>query len=85
MPLFAIADQGIKLNTFRLTAAYHITPQVIAVDPETATPYQLEEFLNLRVSDNISVTPGLFIIFNPEGFSENRTTYVPVVRTTFTF
>jgi len=141
VPLFAIADQGIKLNTFGATAAFRITPQVSlagsvtyitssltqvgagtdflswlvgvqvkdvitkggsaglifgsplnrietrgrAVDPETATPYQLEGFLNLRLTDNISVTPGVFVIFNPEGFSENRTTYVPVVRTTFTF
>jgi hypothetical protein len=140
-PLFAIADQGINLNTFGATAAFRFSPQVSlagsvtyitsslsqvgagtnflswlvglqvndvitkggsaglifgsplnrvstrgrAVDPETATPYQLEGFLNLRVSDNISVTPGVFVIFNPEGFSENRTVYVPVVRTTFTF
>jgi hypothetical protein len=140
-PLFAIADQGIQLNTFGATAAFHLSPKVTlagsatyitsdlvdvnastnflswlvgvhikdvvnkgsslglvfgsplhrvgtggrAFDPETATPYQLEGFLNLRLSDNVSLTPGVFVIFNPEGFSENRTVYVPVVRTTFTF
>lgn len=56
-----------------------------AVSPETATPYQLEGYVNFRVTDNISITPGLFVIFNPEGFEENPTTFVPVVRTTFTF
>lgn len=140
-PLFAIADQGIKLNTFGATVAFRLSPQVSlagsatyirsslvnvgastdflswlvgiqvkdvitrggsaglvfgsplnrietrgrAVDLETATPYQLEGFLNLRLTDNISVTPGVFVIFNPEGFSENPTVFVPVVRTTFTF
>ncbi|MDX2098623.1 MAG: iron uptake porin [Leptolyngbyaceae cyanobacterium bins.59] len=52
---------------------------------ENATPYHLEGYLNLRLSDNISVTPGVFVVFNPEGFSTNRTAVVPVVRTTFSF
>ncbi|HEY9847858.1 MAG TPA: iron uptake porin [Leptolyngbyaceae cyanobacterium] len=56
-----------------------------AYNPETATPYQLEGYVNFKVSDNISITPGLFVIFNPEGFKANPTTYVPVVRTTFSF
>ncbi|HEY9807618.1 MAG TPA: iron uptake porin, partial [Candidatus Obscuribacterales bacterium] len=140
-PLFAIADQGIELDTFGATAAFRLSPRITlagsatfissdlvdvdastdflswlvgvqfkdvvskgsslglifgsplhrvdtggrALNPETATPYQLESFLNLRLNDNISVTPGLFVIFNSEGFSENRTVYAPVLRTTFTF
>jgi hypothetical protein len=56
-----------------------------ALSPETDTPYQVEGYINFRLTDNISITPGLFVIFNPEGFSENRTVYTPVVRTTFTF
>lgn len=57
----------------------------IAVNPENRTPYQVEGYLNFRVSDNISVTPGIFAIFNPEGQSANGTAIVPVIRTTFTF
>jgi hypothetical protein len=56
-----------------------------AVSPEDATPYQVEGYINFKATNNISVTPGVFVIFNPEGFSNNRTTVVPVVRTTFTF
>ncbi|MFB2922572.1 iron uptake porin [Aerosakkonema funiforme] len=56
-----------------------------AYNPETATPYQVEGYVNFKVSDRISITPGLFVIFNPEGFKTNPTTYVPVVRTTFSF
>ncbi len=52
---------------------------------ENATPYHLEGYVNFRVSDNISITPGVFFVFNPEGFSGNPTATVGVVRTTFTF
>ncbi|OYE01515.1 iron uptake porin [Nostoc sp. 'Peltigera membranacea cyanobiont' 232] len=50
-----------------------------------ATPYHLEGYYRFRVSDNISITPGAFILFNPEGNSNNETTTVGVLRTTFTF
>ncbi|WP_414752910.1 iron uptake porin [Anabaena sp. CCY 9910] len=50
-----------------------------------ATPYHLEAYYRVRVSDNISITPGAFILFNPEGDSRNETTTVGVLRTTFTF
>jgi hypothetical protein len=50
-----------------------------------ATPYQVEAFYNFKVNNNISFTPGGFVIFNPEGDSRNSTTAVGVLRTTFTF
>lgn len=56
-----------------------------AFAPENATPYHLEGYINFKVTDNISITPGLFVLFNPEGFKQNDTVFVPVVRTTFTF
>ena len=52
---------------------------------ERETPYHLEVFYNHRLNDNISVTPGAFVLFNPEGNSNNDTTFVGVLRTTFTF
>ena len=51
----------------------------------TATPYQLEGYFNFRVSKNISVTPGVFFVFNPEGINNAPTATVGVIRTTFTF
>jgi hypothetical protein len=57
----------------------------IASNPENRTPYQIEGFFNFRVSDNVSITPGVFAVFNPEGRSTNGTAIVPVIRTTFTF
>jgi hypothetical protein len=50
-----------------------------------AVPYHLEAYYRIRVSDNISITPGAFVLFNPEGDSRNETTTVGVLRSTFTF
>lgn len=50
-----------------------------------ATPYQVEAYYNFKINNNISLTPGAFVIFNPEGDSDNNTTGVAVLRTTFTF
>jgi len=50
-----------------------------------AVPYQLEAYYRYQVTDNISITPGVFVIFNPEGLTTNDTTTVGVLRTTFTF
>ncbi|AFY34817.1 iron uptake porin [Calothrix sp. PCC 7507] len=47
--------------------------------------YHLEAFYKYKLNDNIAVTPGFITIFDPEGNSSNPTSYVGVVRTTFTF
>lgn len=49
------------------------------------TPYHLELFYRYRLSKNISITPGVFWVFNPEGVSTNPTATVGVIRTTFSF
>ncbi|MEO1373408.1 MAG: iron uptake porin [Cyanobacteria bacterium J06635_10] len=49
------------------------------------TSYHLEALYRLQVNDNISVTPGLLVIFNPEHNENNDTIYVGTLRTTFTF
>jgi BMFP domain-containing protein YqiC len=52
---------------------------------DRATPYHLEAFYSFKVSNNINITPGAFVLFNPEGDSNNDTTLVGVLRTTFSF
>jgi hypothetical protein len=52
---------------------------------DRATPYHLEAFYNIKVSNNINITPGAFVLFNSEGDSNNDTTLVGVLRTTFSF
>ena len=49
------------------------------------TPYHLEALYRFRVSKNISITPGVFFVFNQGGNSTNGTATVGVLRTTFSF
>jgi hypothetical protein len=51
----------------------------------TATPYHLELFYRYQLSKNISITPGIFWVFNPESSSTNTTATVGLIRTTFSF
>ncbi|MGP1384554.1 MAG: iron uptake porin [Thainema sp.] len=57
----------------------------VAFNPENAEPYHLEGYISFRVSDNITLTPGIFAVFNPEGYSGNDTAVVGVLRTALTF
>ena len=54
-------------------------------DVDRGIPYHLELFYNYQVNDNLSLTPGVFVLFNPEGNKNNDTTTVGVLRTTFGF
>ncbi|MFN4834439.1 MAG: iron uptake porin, partial [Pseudanabaena sp.] len=49
------------------------------------TPYHLEALYRFRVSKNISITPGVYFVFNPGSASANGTSTVGVIRTTFSF
>lgn len=49
------------------------------------TSLHLEVFYRLQATDNIFITPGLFIITNPEHNESNDTIYLGLVRTTFRF
>ncbi len=53
------------------------------VDPSTGL--HLETYYKYRVSDNISITPGLLILTNPEHNAGNPTEFLGTVRTTFSF
>jgi Carbohydrate-selective porin, OprB family/S-layer homology domain len=55
------------------------------VTKESGTSYHLEGLYKMKLSDNILVTPGLLVIFNPENNDRNDTIYVGTLRTTFTF
>jgi hypothetical protein len=59
--------------------------QLTEPNVDRATPYHLEVFYNHKLTDNISITPGVFVLFNPESNANNDTTTVGVLRTTFKF
>ncbi|MFN9191804.1 MAG: iron uptake porin [Pseudanabaena sp.] len=49
------------------------------------TPYLLEALYRFRVSKNISITPGVYFVFNPNSLSTNGTATVGVIRPTVSF
>lgn len=49
------------------------------------TSLHLEAFYRFQATDNITITPGLLVITNPEHDQNNDTVYVGTVRTTFSF
>ncbi|MBE9118591.1 carbohydrate porin [Lusitaniella coriacea LEGE 07157] len=51
--------------------------------PDTA--YHLEAFYRWRLTDNISITPGAIVIFNPGHNSNNDTIGIGAIRATLTF
>jgi BMFP domain-containing protein YqiC len=61
----------------------HVTNSDVRQENDHA--YHIEAFYRFRVNDNISVTPGFWVILNPENNSNNDTQYVGVLRTTFDF
>jgi hypothetical protein len=66
---------------------FGLPPRVTSSDvrEEGDNSYHIEAFYRWRVNDNISVTPGFWVVFNPENNSDNDTQYVGVLRTTFDF
>ncbi len=81
----AVKDFGREGNV--LGVIFGQPPKVTggSVGSETDTSYHLEGLYRMRLTDNIAVTPGLLVIFNPEHDSSNDTIYVGTLRTTFRF
>lgn len=52
---------------------------------DSDTSIHLEALYRYQLNDNISMTPGLIVVFNPEHNSNNDTVVVGVIRTTFRF
>ncbi len=49
------------------------------------TSYHIEALYRVKLSDNLSITPGLLLITNPEHDRTKATEYVGSIRTTFSF
>jgi carbohydrate-selective porin OprB len=57
----------------------------IAGGTDANLPLHFEALYRFKVNDNISITPGVIAIINPEGNSSNDPVILGTVRTTFTF
>jgi hypothetical protein len=86
----AIRDFGREGNTLGLIFGQppKVTSAKVGTAPSTSesgTSYHLEGLYKMKLNDNILVTPGLLVIFNPENNDTNKTEYVGTLRTTFSF
>jgi hypothetical protein len=83
-----VTDNNRNLDTVGVgdpaTAAREGLPRRVGVEDD-ATSLHFEVFYRFRVSDNLYVTPGLFVVTNPGHIENNDTIYVGTVRTTFRF
>ncbi len=81
-----IFGQPLKRNSVSGAAAVGDSPFTSGVTRAIdATPYHLELFYRYQLSKYISITPGVYWVFNPEGASANPTATVGLIRTTFSF
>ena len=53
--------------------------------PDKDTPYIIEAQYKYPLSDNILLTPGFYVVINPEGDEFNNSIWVGALRTTFKF
>ncbi|BAY49799.1 carbohydrate-selective porin OprB [Scytonema sp. HK-05] len=60
-----------------------VTSSSLIADKDTSL--HIEGFYRLQVTDNIAITPGLFVITNPEHNDNNDSIFVGTIRTTFKF
>jgi len=75
----AFADLGKEGNVLGIFAG--APPYVDSQD----TPIHVEAFYKYKLTDNISITPGVIWLSNPNGDENNDDAFIGTLRTTFTF
>jgi len=86
---FGMKDFGAKGNT--LGVIFGQPPKITEISnfgtatEDEDTSYHLEGLYKMKLNENIAITPGLLVIFNPEHDNDNDTVYVGTLRTTFKF
>lgn len=72
-------------NTFVTTLDKILAGQLGDAGGQPDTTYHFEAFYRWRLTDNISITPGAIVIFNPGHNSNNSTIGIGAIRATLTF
>lgn len=62
-----------------------VTSNDVEAFEDSDTSYLIEAFYRYQLTEQISVTPGLVVVTNPEHNSSNSTDYIGVIRTVFDF
>jgi hypothetical protein len=81
----ALPDLGKEGNLLGIFAGVQPYSDNIDDLPNTGLPVSVEAFYKYQLTDNISITPGVIWVTNPEQFDEDSDTVIGTVRTTFTF
>ncbi len=72
-----------------LSLAGGVVPTVTSNDSvlgeDDDTPFLIETLYQFPVNDNILITPGAYVLINPDGDGDNDEVFVTVLRTTFEF
>ena len=71
------------VETLNIPSAISGTGGIAGGQPDTTI--HAEAFYRWRVNDNVSITPGVLMLFNPVQTSSSDTIIIGVLRTTFTF
>lgn len=85
----AAKDFGAPGNTLGFVVG--VPPKITSNSGATATrvdrdtSLHLEAFYKYKVSDNLTITPGILVLTSPEHNSTNPTEYLGTIRTTFSF
>ncbi|MCF2145686.1 iron uptake porin [Desmonostoc muscorum LEGE 12446] len=81
----AFPDLGNKGNLAGLVLGMppKVTSSSLIADRDTSL--HIEGFYRFQVTDNISITPGLFVITNPEHNANNDSVFIGTIRTTLKF
>lgn len=82
-----LADLGKKGNLLGFVVGMppKVTDNDVSTRADSNTSMHFEAFYRYQVTDNISITPGVFVITNPDHNENNDTDVVGTIRTTFTF
>ena len=87
LAFFDIGKEGSTLGVALASRAFFDEAEVggVEADFQDDRTYIAELFYDFPVNDNISITPGLTAVFNPQSDSDNSAIYTGVIRTTFSF
>lgn len=84
LSLFDLGKEG-NLGGLVVGQPTKVTNNDVAALEDKDTSILIEAFYRHRLTDNISITPGLVVVTNPEHNDDNDTVFVGVVRTVFDF
>lgn len=85
---FAFPDLGKKGNLAGIVVGmepYVTNSSVAQIGKDKNNSYHLEAFYQYKVSDNITLTPGIIWLTSPDNNSNNNDAVIGALRTTFTF